>query len=289
VKSVEFKTLLIGCLVLVCTAQHMFASPWPRKQGGGFVQIGFSTIGYNKVYDDRSQKQPIPADVRDNVLQVFADYGLTDEVTVTAMLPFKFLSAEPKPATSPQRTNSGIGDIDLALRYSFLNRDGNALAGQLVFGIPVGDHKDPNGLYLGDGEFNVVARILFGRSFHPTPMYLAADVGFQYRTQEFSHDVLVNLEAGYAFADNRLYLILLISGRESLSNKPTLGPSAAARDAVASGLGLLTNNQEYWAINPKLLYKFSNNLGIVASWATAVHGRNVAGGFVFAGGVFYEF
>lgn len=280
---------LVGVVIVVLVVQNAFAGPWPRKQGSGFVQIGFSTIGYDKVYNDRADKESISLDVRDNVLQLYADYGLTGDLTATVLVPVKFLSAEANFPAGPAFDNSGIGDIDLALRYSFLNRGGHALAGQVVFGLPAGDHKNDNGLYLGDGEFNVIGRFLYGRSFYPTPLYFTVDAGFQYRTQEFSHDMLFNLEAGYALADNRLYIILLISGRESFSNKPTLTQSSPLRDVAASSLGLLTNNQEYWAITPKILYKFDRQWGIVASWATAVHGRNVAGGFVFAGGVFVEF
>jgi hypothetical protein len=94
--------------------------------------------------------------------------------------------------------------------------------------------------------------------------------------------VIYNLELGYGLFESRLYIILLLSGKESTSSVPT-------KAAAALVYGLSNNNQEYTAIVPKLLYKHTDQLGASISFATATHGRNIAGGFVLAGGVFYEF
>jgi len=273
-------------VLLACCAQ---AGPWPRKLGSGFVQLGFSTIGYDKIYNDASVKQLLSADVRDNVLQVFADYGVTADLTASVMVPFKFVSVVPISSSLPRTDNSGFGDIGLALRKAWLNQDGFVLSSEVEVGLPVGTFTDANGLYLGDGDFNVALRLLAGKSFYPSPFYISSDVAYEFRSLGLSDDLLYNVELGYGFAERRLYLIVLFSGRESTSMRPSLGPKPSLSDTLAAGLGLHSGNREYTAIIPKILYKFDPHWGIVGSWATAVHGRNVAGGFVFAGGVFYEF
>lgn len=276
----------MAALCLAAVVPSVFAGPWTRKQGTGFVQLGFSTIGYKKVYDDRSVKQPLPVDVRDNVLQLLGEYGFTDYLTVSATVPFKFLSAD---GTVASRSNSGVGDIDLGLKYNWLNVNGFVLTAEALFGLPVGSTTNMDGLRLGDGEFNVTARVLAGKSFYPTPLYISADLGFNLRTNNFSHDVPFSFEAGYGFLDHRLYVILLFSGRESLSNKPTLGTNPSASERNAAGFGLYGNNLEFLAIVPKVFYRIHERWAISVSYATAVHGRNVAGGVVLAGGVAYEF
>ena len=272
------RDMLVISLVIPLLSCSVFAGPWPRKQGKGFVQLGISTIGYDQVYGDDATKFSV-GDVKDNVVQVFGDFGITDDVTVSAMLPFKFISYTPNQV---KLTNSGVGDIDIAIRGNLINKNGYALSTEVQLGLPTGDKNDPNGLVLGDGEFNVAARILGGRSFYPSPLYVTVDVAYNFRSKGFSDDVFYNAEIGYGFAENRLFLIVLFSGRESTSTNPT--PMNAA-----TGLGLLTFNQEFTAIIPKALYKFDERWGVSASYATAVHGRNVAGGSVLAGGVFYEF
>jgi len=277
---------LVTALCLASVVSSVFAGPWTRKQGTGFVQLGFSTIGYNKVYNDRSEKQPLSVDVRDNVLQLLGEYGFTDHLTASAAVPFKFLSVD---GTTASRTNSGVGDIDLGLKYNWLNANGFVLSSEALFGLPVGSTTNTDGLRLGDGEFNVTARMLAGKSFFPTPLYVSADLGFNFRTNNFSHDVPFNIEAGYGLLDNRLYVILLIAGRESLSNKATLGSNPSAAELSAAGLGLYGNNLEFLAIVPKVFFRIDERWAIAASYATAVHGRNVAGGIVLAGGIAHEF
>ncbi|MEO8169104.1 MAG: hypothetical protein ABI623_12705, partial [bacterium] len=94
---IPIRFLIALITVMFCFADSVVAGPWPRKQGSGFIQLGFSTIGYNKIYDDRSEKAPVLADVHDNVLQLFGEVGLTDLLTFTAAIPFKSISVSPQP------------------------------------------------------------------------------------------------------------------------------------------------------------------------------------------------
>jgi hypothetical protein len=265
------------------------AGPWGRESGKGILQIGFSTIGYSKAYGDDSKKHTLSADVRDNVFQAYAEYGLPNDFTIAAMVPFKFLSATPYAQGAGKISNSGLGDLDISLRRSWYCEDGFTFAGELLLGLPIGSRKDANGLYLGDGEFNVNPRFLAGKSFYPIPLYLTAELGFNYRAQGFSHDVPFGLEIGYGILEKKLYVILQILGRESLSNQPTLPTTPSVSDIAASTIGAFGNNMEFLAIIPKIYFKATENVGISFSYATAAHGRNVAGGVVLAGGVIYEF
>ncbi len=279
--------LLLFCIGIAASSAD--GGPWSRKQGTGMVQLGFSTIGYKKAYGDDSEKRALGVDVRDNVLQVYAEYGLPEEFTLATMIPFKFLSATPHLPGGSNISNSGSGDIDVTLRRTWSNMNDVALATELSFGLPVGSRSDANGLFLGDGEFNLTPRFVAGKSFYPVPLYITADLGFNFRRNNFSYDIPYGVEIGYGFFENRLYVILQISGRESISNKPTLPAGATVAEVTANALGLYGNNVEYLAIIPKLYFKATERIGISLSYATAAHGRNVAGGIVFAGSVLYEF
>jgi hypothetical protein len=277
-------SVLTLALLIVQSAD---AGPWPRKHRSGYLQIGFSTIGYDRIYNADAVKQPIDADVRDNVVQLYADFGLSDLLTVTAMVPYKFIKATPtQPSATSQgsstATNAGIGDIDVWVRYNLLQSGGTVLSGEVLFGLPTGDDRDPNGLILGDGEFNIMPRLLFGRSFYPAPVYLTADIGYNFRGTGFSDDVQFNAEVGYGFFSGRLYLMMLVSGQISTKTETT-------KDTPAAALGLDNNNREFIAFVPKALYKFGGGFGLVVSYATATHGRNVAAGAVFAANFFYEY
>ena len=277
------------CVLVVSLLPVEFAEagPWPRKHRSGYFQLGFSTIGYDQIYNKDAEKQPTYADVRDNVVQLFADFGLSDVLTITAIVPYKFISADPKqPSADSQArttvTNSGIADINVLVRYNWLQSGGYALSGEVLFGLPTGDDRDPHGLILGDGEFNIMPRLLVGKSFYPASLYVAADVGYNFRGTGFSDEVQFNAEVGYGLFSRRLYLIFLVSGQVSTMTDST-------EDSPAAALGLDNNNREFIAFIPKVLYKFGGGFGLVVSYATATHGRNVAAGAVLAANLFYEY
>jgi hypothetical protein len=281
----------IAIVLLALLAETAAGGAWPRKAGSGYVQLGFSTIGYDKVYDDAAVKVPAPGTVRDNVLQLFAEYGLTDDFTVGVAVPFGMLSAQdyvnpflhsfvpPEPADV---SHSGIGDLVATARLAILRQGGSVLSAGVVFGFPTGDTTNTDGLWLGDGDFSVAPRLLYGLSLYPLPAYLSADLGYNIRGAGYSDEVFGNLEAGYAFLESRLWAIVQLSVQKSTRQEPS-------RDIPAARLGLYNNNREFVAITPKLLYKLGGGLGFVVSYATATSGRNVAGGAVLAGSVFYEF
>jgi len=286
------RKLLIPAVLLAALAGTALGGAWPRRAQGGYVQVGFSTIGYDKVYDGSGQKAPAAGNTRDNVLQLLAEYGLSDALTVGVVVPFGFISVkgfqDEVPGTSsvfpPPRdiSNSGIGDLTASAQLKLLHRGGSVLSAGVLVGFPTGDTTSAEGLWLGDGEFNVAPRILYGLSLSGLPIYLSAELGYNIRGVGYSDEFFGSLEAGYGLFERRLYLIVLLSTLQSTNTQPS-------RDIPAARLGLYNNNREFVAITPKVLYKFGTGLGVVASYATATSGRNVAGGAVLAASLFYEF
>ena len=285
---------LVVAALIILLAEAGLGGAWPRKARSAYLQVGFSTIGYEKVYDASSAKVPAPGTVRDNVLQLSAEYGLTDRLTVGVAVPFGFLSARDyvnpflRTGTAPmvpsppaEVSASGIGDLVATAQMELLRQGGSVLSAGLLFGFPTGDTTNTDGLWLGDGEFNVAPRILYGLSLYPLPMYLSADLGYNIRGQGYSDEIFGALEAGYGLFESRLYAIVQLSVQKSTNTEPS-------RDIPAARLGFYNNNREFVAITPKILYKFESGLGVVLSYATATSGRNVAGGAVLAGSVFYE-
>jgi hypothetical protein len=284
---------VIAVALGVALAGTALGGAWPRKAQSGYLQLGFSTIGYDNVYDASGTKVPAAGKVRDNVLQLYAEYGLSDALTLGLIVPFGVLSVNDYAVVYPPWSSvlapppadvstSGIGDIAASAQVAILHQGGSVLSAGMLFGFPTGDTTSTEGLWLGDGEFNVAPRILYGLSLYPIPMYISADLGYNFRGAGYSNEVFGSLEAGYGVLPNRLYVIVQLSVQKSTQTEPS-------RDIPAARLGLYNNNREFVAITPKLLYTFGNGVGAIVSYATAASGRNVAGGAVLAGSVFYEF
>jgi hypothetical protein len=271
--------VLVSACIFIAGDQQAICGAWPRKAGTGFVQLGFSSIGYKKVYGDGGEKIEVGADVRNNVLQGFGDLGVTDNFSVSVMVPFVFLSVKDSGSTY---SHSGIGDVALTCRYNVSQGGGYAVSGLLLLGLPTGDSKDPRGLLLGDGEFNAGVGVSVGKSFYPASLYMNGELLYDFRSGGFSNDILYGFEVGYGLLADRLYLIVLLSGRESTSTKPT-------RVTPASRFGLNTNNQEFTSVVPKAFFRMGKGWSASLAYFTAVHGRNVAGGAVLSAGIAYEY
>lgn len=267
-------------LALACVPHDAAAGPWARKPGSAYVQLGGTTLGYDRIYNDASEKAPAGGKVRDNVAQLFADVGVLPGFTVTAMAPLVSISFEP--GAGGDLSNSGFGDLELGARYTFLERDGYAVAAALDLRLPTGDSDDPNGLLTGDGEVTAVPGILAGRSFHPLPLYVTAGFGYGLRGGRYSDDLRYSLEAGYGLWESTVTVILLFSGQTPLDQKPTV-PSKAG------DLGLDSNNRAFAAIIPKIFLRPGGPWAVSLSYATAFGGRNVGAGAVLGAGVAYVF
>ena len=142
-------------------------------------------------------------------------------------------------------------------------------------GLPIGDVDQPSGLYTGDGEFNFVGDLAFGRSFQRVPIYVTGGVGYNLRTQGFSDEFRYTLEAGWSIGN--FLAILRVRGIESLEN----GDS----DVLGMTLG---NNQSYIAYGPEVAYKFTKTFGVSAGLDTAKRIRNTISGPTYNFGVYAE-
>jgi hypothetical protein len=275
-------------LLLAALAGDALAGPWTRKAGETFLWAGFSSIGYGKIYDDGGVKQEIPVNVRDNVIRLLGEYGLAEGLTVTMGLPYAFPSTTPDSGAGSGSSKSGISDVDLGIRKGW-HFGADVLALDVISTVPTGSNANAEGLLLGAGEWAFFFAPSWGRSFHPIPFYVTATAGLRLRTGGYSHEFRYGLEAGYGLFDGAATLILELAGQESFNNQPTFGPNPRPDDIEAAKLGLYTNNREYLAITPKVLFRPAPSWGIVLSYATAGKGRNVAGGAVLGGGVYHVF
>jgi hypothetical protein len=276
-----------AALLLFCCAATADAGPWTRKAGEGFVWVGFTTIGYSRIYDDGGVKQSLAGSARDNVIRIAAENGLGSGFVLSAAIPFAQMSFTPD--TGARVRTSGIGDVDLGLRRSWNLGGGHVGALELLSTLPTGDNNNAEGLLLGTGEWGFLLGPSWAKSFHPLPLYVSASAGVRVRTGEYSHEFRYGVEAGYGLFDDAAMLILDIAGQESFGNRPTRADTPRPEDVRAAGLGLLNNNREYLAITPKLLLRPGHSWGIVLSYATAAKGRNVAGGAVLGAGVYRAF
>ncbi|MBC6995370.1 hypothetical protein QWY85_00325 [Neolewinella lacunae] len=266
----------------------LVASPWPRQKGAAYLKLYEWWLRFDQHYTSTGELDPNATLGLYNTT-LYAEYGLTDRLTGIVNLPLLSrstinaqISGTRGNVITPGDAINGIGDADLALRYA-LNKPGSAvpISATLTLGIPLGEDAggEQGNLQTGDGEFNQMLSIAAGKSLGANA-FLAANVGFNNRTQGFSDEFRYGLEGGYAFVGRKLWLIGRLTGSKSLLNGDTA--------ATTSSTSIFSNNAEFLSLGGEVNYYLTPKLGLSAGAATALSGRVIAAAPVFSAGVFLD-
>lgn len=73
---------LLAAMALLATAGSAAAGPWSQPKGQGQIILKYEAMEADRGFDMDGVLADLPADRRDTVLGVFAEYGLTDRLTL---------------------------------------------------------------------------------------------------------------------------------------------------------------------------------------------------------------
>ncbi len=189
----------------------------------------------------------------------YGEAGLTDRLTLVGSLPLKFLQDQAETASGTQTLrNSGLGDLDLGVRYRLLEEP-VVLSAFLLGKFPY--LYDENSLpATGNGQVDVEARFLVGKSLYPYG-YGGIELGYRYRAEDPSDEYRYLVEYGFSFTE-RVYVRTKLDGIKSVRN-------ADLGSALSAGL------------NPTLSPEF--DIGKLELTAGYAHNRNWSGELTYTG------
>lgn len=281
------RVLAYLCMFVLSSSsiQEVWAGAWTQKRGEGYYKLGFRVIRADRFYELDGNKIDIPT-IAEYTTGFYGEYGLNHRVTLIASVPFfKRITLNKQVGSNsgfvffPGDSKTGIADSDFGVRVALLHRGGTVLSAEILFGLPIGDNNQSNGLLTGDGEFNQWFKLQFGRSFYPLTMYFSSEVGFNNRTEGYSDEFYYAVEIGYSF-NNRFSIAFKARGIESLKN---------GDETVVGGMGgLFANNQSYLSYGPEITYNLNRVFGISAGIEGATRGENVLSAPAFSLGLFLK-
>lgn len=293
-------------LLLFTMAQSVTAGgPWPRKKGSGYAQLGFTYVGYNQFFNDKGKVVDLRRPVTDFTSQVFFEYGLTDKLTLTANLPFKYVSSADKISSSdstyfmdtiPNGNLFGLSNVMFGLKYNIIKK-------KVLFSVGlnteanVARYDSLTALRTGPSAWVFHPYLSVGSSFVQGKLYTLLDAGYRLRLNGYSDEVDFNFELGYSW-NYKTYFILTAAGRFSMQEgsydnnvTPAIDPSDSTsvslhpygRDLHTS---LYPNNQQYIGYGLKFIQKIKKvHINAAVYFGT---GKMVAAAPSFNLGVAYE-
>ena len=200
------KNMLLAFLlftVLIFTSGNAF-SAWTQPKGHAYNQLSFSyyktdekwtTLGLGpdgEVIDlDVDVHKTDTEEFTSTKISYYSEYGIIDDLTIFFSGAYDWQKSDDVEKYAGEDGPSGIGDINLGLRYHLMDNiagSGILMSVQGAIKIPEAyDYDNPNThLSLGDGQYDATLALLFGKGFSKGYAWLNA--GYKFRFENDEHD-----------------------------------------------------------------------------------------------------
>ncbi len=247
---------------------YAFAGAWTAPQGDTYLKGALNFFETSSRFGPEGTFE----NFQNTNFNVYFEHGLKDNLTFFATGSYTDLENR---ADGVETSGSGVGDIDIGLRYRLI--DGPVIVSvQGLFKAPYLYSEDSE-LPLGNGQEDFEGKLLFGKSFGDLG-YGGLEVGYRVRTEDPVDEFRFLVEYGFDLSE-RTYLRTKLDGIH------------AAGSSNAVDLGLDTPTTVTTALNPQLPlefdlgrleytagYKLSDKIAAEITGTTAVYGDNTLSG-----------
>jgi hypothetical protein len=275
------KRVFVSAIPLLFCCQFLQAqSPWTKQKNHAFVQVGASGIFYNLVRYNGNEVD-YQNDNYDITTQVYAEYGITDKLEATVILPYKFIGYK-NTVTKVSQSLAGLGNISLGLKYAIATKKIKLSTGLLYTTNSV--KKDATkGLRTGFEATTILPYITVGYS--KNKWYYFGNIGYGFMTNNYSDFVKIGGEVGYNIF-NKVYISAVAELRTPTSKESFYTTDNATYIATANYL----DRQQYLAGGLKFTYELAKDkIGITASVIGAFALDNIPSAGSNNVGFYYKF
>ncbi len=273
-------TTLILLLLLLCMIPgELLAGSWPMERRATYLSIGYRGFSGQDYYGRNGEKLGMQR-LEEQTLTLYSEYGYSKYVTGIVQMPaFRKLYAQVS-SDSPLFSVQSPGDVDLGLRFAIWpgERDVVTLTG--LFGIPLGEATQTDGIWAGDNEYNQLVKLGYGHTFEPVPLYVHVETGYNFRSGGFADEISFGAEVGIRPWDP-LQLTLSVRSMNSQGNGDP--------EFLGGGFGFSSNNQRYLMYGPELAFWFTDAMGVNVGFYNVAQARNIPSSTAISSGVFFVF
>jgi protein XagA len=272
------KVFLIAACLFATAALPLdsFAGAWTMRQGKIYDRIAVNYYFAEKEFNEDHERKNFAnnGEFTDYNLNNYIEYGITDRITLINSIYYKWIKKEDD--AGEERT-SGLGDIDVAVKYKLVEGSFGVVATQLLAKIP-GPYDGDDTLPLGNDQLDVEARLLYGKSLYPhVPGYCNFEVGYRWRDDDPSDELRYLIEIGVDFSAH-LYGRVKLDGIYSTNN---------GEDVDSSGNPRASNNFDLGKLDMAVGYKLSKGWGLEIGYIPEIYGKNTSAGATYTFAVTY--
>lgn len=260
-------------------------SGWVKKKGQGYLKLNQFWVqtsgGYfnsDGVLDPMRMSSLFTS-------SLYGELGAGQKLSFEFYLPFysrnELMISDDMGNISFEEGIGGFGDINLGLKQSLVEEESVALSLTYMVSIPTGITQGGTDgtLFTGDGDLNGLIKsdvgIPFG--FGKIGGYVNANLGYNFRTQNFSDELWYGSELGLTAFESGFWLIARM-----------MGISATQKGTTPGGIPFAGNvSFTNYSVEASML--LNKEIGISANYVGNISGSDVLITPAFNFGVFYEF
>ena len=255
------------CLILM-TAGSVFAGAWTAEKGTSYHRIAANYYVTDQTFDEGGNSRAMDwnGEFTDINANYYMEYGLIDPLTVILSLYYKGIERE-----DDYRKNetSGLGDVDLGLRYRLHTSAIGVFSVQGLVKVPEFYDED-DALPLGNGQYDYECRLLYGRSLWPyIPGYVNLEAAYRFRDDAPSDEFRYLVEIGSNLGKNvyaRAKWDAIISMDNADEGTDVFGNPTSAMEYDLTKLDVTLG----WQMTPKV--------GLEVAYTPAILGKSTAKG-----------
>jgi hypothetical protein len=276
------KFILLFLISLQLTQWVQAQQAWTSPKGKFYSQLGFTYLvydGYNKAYDEII---PLNRKITHHALQGYVQYGITNKLMVTSILPVTFTDSRLTSGTQPTGLSdgslNGLGNIQTALTYCVYQKNGTVISGKLNAILPTAQKDAATGLRTGDDALGISPSLLAG--YGHSKFFTSVELGSVWRNNNYSNQTFAYLQIGKFMGKNKKLLMILHSSLR-FSNK-----NGDYDDGNTKYTATYLNDLRYIAYGLKLGYKVTPKMMVWSDLRFWANSTEKIGGRTDALGLF---
>ena len=240
------RKIILIVLLSIFTKVTYAQSPWTREKGKAFVQLGFTSLSYEKY-----RKNGI--DINDNhkytdmTIQAYSEYGITDKLEVTLIVPIKYVGFN-NSISHHKESLSGLGNITAGLKYKFYDKTWKISGGVNFIFNSIKTHPVEK-LSTGFNANTITPYLSAGSSYGK--WYYFGNIGYGYMDNNYSDYLKSTFEVGYEIIEKG-HLIFVVDSRNIVKKE------SAFLDEISQWASYL-DRQNYNAVGIKGNYEFTKD------------------------------
>lgn len=269
--------IVIAILAQVLVTAPLYAGSWPMERRATYLSIGYRGFSGQQYYGQQGEILGLQR-LEEQTLSFYSEYGYSKYVSGIVQMPaFRKLYAQVAPNT-PLMSVQSPGDVDLGLRLTLWPGEHDAVSITGLFGIPLGETTQVDGLWAGDNEYNQMVNVRYGHTFESIASHVHVESGYNFRSGGYSDELHFAAEVGVRPFDPVEIKFHLLSVSSQGNGDPSF---------IGGSFGFSSNNQRFIMYGPELAVWLTGGMGLNVGLYKVAEARNMPSSTVFTSGVFF--